>query len=110
MSDQVLDAFTFVASLIGRVDPSERVDDDDLDAWTGLVDEAEDVALAVSEGVIDEAAAAHFGSLAEASRLTDSQACEALAWGIDRALWPRFTAQWISRRGGGPLEPGEWFP
>ena len=111
MSDQAVDAFAFVLDLLDRVDPSDRVDDADLDAWNELADRAEDIALALEDGVLDEVRVAELSTLIAASELSDSHTREAVAWGIDRALWPTFTHLWLAARGGsGPLLPGEWFP
>jgi len=111
VSDQAVDAFAFVRELLNHVDPLDRVYDADLDAWNELADQAEDVALALADGVLDDIHVADLSALIASSELSDSQAHEAVAWGIDRALWPTFTHLWIAARGGnGPLEAGEWFP
>lgn len=111
MTDEALNTFSYLCELLERVDPLDRVSPTEVELWTGLVDAAEDLALQVGDGAIDELHVAELSKLMAESGLSESQASEAVAWGIDRALWPTFTRLWLAARGGGgPLATGEWFP
>ena len=76
MSDQAVDAFAFGRHLLERLDPSDRVDDADLDVWNDLVDRAEDVALALEDGALTKLRVGELSTLIAESELSASQTSE----------------------------------
>lgn len=113
MSDQATNAYAMACTALDQVDVAVRPDHDTLEGFHALADAIASVARqgeSATSGELDHHQSTEILALCMSVSLPDSLRAEALATGIDRALWRHFAHQWLAGREDGHLQPGEWIP